>query len=214
MRFRFNYLLKCLTLCAAMLLAGNVQASVDAQQVVRQAADSVLGVLESEGEAVKDNPEKIYQLVRQYILPHFDFERMSYYVLGKHWKQASDSQKQLFIGEFEHLLVSTYATAISEFSSEEEIVYLPVRVSTNINVVVVPTEIRQKGGNPIAIAYRMYRSDDVWRIFDVAISGVSLVTNYRASFAGQIRRGGLDGLIESLSAHNKPKAVVKADNSH
>lgn len=214
MWYRLNYLLKCMALCSAVLFAGNVQASVDAQQVVRQAADSVISVLESEKEAIKGDTEKLYQLVREHILPHFDFERMSYYVLGRAWKEASDVQKQLFMNEFEHLLVSTYAIALSEFGADEEIIYLAVQASSNENIVVVPTEIKQRGKNSMAVAYRMYRSNEVWRIYDVAIDGVSLVTNYRASFAGQIRKGGLDGLIESLNAHNNPKTVVKADNTH
>jgi len=214
MQYQLNYLFKYVVLCSAILFAGNVQASADAQQVVRQAADTVISVLESEKEAVKGNPEKLYQLVKEHILPNFDFERMSYYVLGRAWKEASDTQKQSFIKEFEHLLVSTYAIALSEFGADEKIIFLPVQVSSNANIVVVPTEIKQKAGNTIAVAYRMYSNEGAWRIYDVAIDGVSLVTNYRASFAGQIRKGGMDGLLESMSTHNKPKTVVKADNNH
>jgi len=194
------------------LAAFNVQASVDAQSVVREAANRVINVLETEGDIVRNDPDKIYQMVDKHILPLFDFERMSYYVLGRYWKQATDDQKHRFLDEFKHLLVNTYSTALSEYSTDEEIVYLPVQTSSNADVVIVPTEIRQKGSTPVPVAYRMYRSEGVWRIFDVAIDGVSLVTNYRANFSGQIRKDGLEGLIVTLGKHNKPKEVVNTGN--
>lgn len=209
--YYFRWTQYLLVMVASMMMT-NVQASMDPQQVVRQAADNVIHALENGGDGIKKNPDEIYQLVETHILPLFDFERMSYYILGRQWKQASEEQKPRFLKEFKYLLVSTYVTALSEYTSEEEIIYLPTQVSSNVDVVIVPTEIRQKGSPPVAVAYRMYRSGDVWRIFDVAIGGISLVTNYRANFAGQIRKNGLDGLIQTMSEHNKPKEIVRANS--
>lgn len=195
------------SLSLLLLLGLPMQVSAgEAHEVVKNAADNVIQILEEEAESIKNNPDRVYGLVEAHILPHFDFERMSYFVLGNFWKKATPEQKKRFLSEFKHLLVSTYATALSEYSSEEEIVFMPTRVSSNPDVVVVPTEIRQTGSAPVGVAYRMYRNDDVWRIFDVAIGGISLVTNYRANFAGQIRKGGMDGLLESMARHNQPKA--------
>ena len=114
--------------------------------------------------------------------------------------------KDKFQKEFKALLISTYTTALSEFSTDGDIVYKEVVVSPkNDNIAVVPTEIRQKGAGPVEVAYRMFRVDGIWRIYDVAIGGVSLVTNYRANFASQLRSNGLDGLIASLGKHNLPQ---------
>jgi len=205
--------LRFLVAGVSMLTASSAYAVTDAQQVVRHASDQVIAALEAEKETLADHPEKIYALVDQHVLPLFDFDRMSYYVLGRAWKEASDEQKAVFQDEFKYLLISTYATALAEFTSEEEIVYLPVQTSSNPKVMVVPTEIRQKAGSSIAVAYRMYLNADAWQIFDVVIDGVSLVTNYRASFSGQIRKGGLDGLIASLRAHNKKKTAKSGDQA-
>ncbi len=193
----------------ALALIVPVHASeMEAHEVVKTAADEVIAVLEREAESIKNNPDRVYGLVEAHILPHFDFDKMSYFVLGNYWKNATKEQQKRFLSEFKQLLVGTYATALSEYSSEEEIAFMPTKVSSNPDVAIVPTEIRQKGADPVSVAYRMYRTGDVWRIFDVAIGGISLVTNYRASFAGQIRKGGMDGLLDSLAEHNKPKTTA------
>ncbi|MCW8963115.1 MAG: ABC transporter substrate-binding protein [Gammaproteobacteria bacterium] len=177
--------------------------------VVEKAANDVISTLDNEGESIRNDPDKVYGLVNELILPHFDFDKMSYFVLGKVWKTASEQQKLDFQNEFKQLLINTYTTALLEFSSEEKIIYKDVKVSPkNKNVAIVPTEIRQKGTNPIDVTYRMYRTGDQWRIYDVIIDGVSLVTNYRANFAGEVRSNGLDGLIRSLGEHNQPNDVV------
>lgn len=201
-------------LVLAICWSGFVYASVEdtksgPKAVVEKAANDVISTLDTEGESIRNDPDKVYSLVNELILPHFDFDKMSYFVLGKVWKTASEQQKLDFQNEFKQLLINTYTTALLEFSSEEKIIYKDVKVSPkNKNVAIVPTEIRQKGTNSIDVTYRMYRTGDHWRIYDVIIDGVSLVTNYRANFAGEMRSNGLDGLIRSLSEHNQPNDVV------
>ena len=179
------------------------------QEAVEQAANQVIAVLEKEGDEIRGNPDKIYSLVNDHILPHFDFDKMSYFVLGNAWKSASEQQQHDFQDQFKHLLIRTYTTALSEYSTDGDILYKKVLISPkNENIAIVQTEIRQKGRGPIEVSYRMYRTVDVWRIYDVSIGGVSLVKNYRANFAGQVRSKGLDGLISSLSEHNQPQEDV------
>ncbi len=177
--------------------------AMTAQEVVEKAANDVISVLDKEAEQIAKDPEKAFTLIEQYIVPYFDFDRMSYYILGNNWKNATEEQKARFQSEFKHMLVNTYATALSEYTSQEQINYLPTITSKNPDVVIVPTEISQQGSQPVSVAYRMFRQDDNWRIYDVAIGGISLVTNYRASFASQIRNGGMEGLLTSLSSHNE-----------
>jgi len=179
------------------------------KEAVEQAANQVIEVLEKEGDEIRGNQDKIYSLVNNHILPHFDFDKMSYFVLGNAWKSASEQQRNDFQDQFKHLLINTYTTALSEYSTDGEIIYKEVMVSPkNENIAIVPTEVHQKGRGPVAVAYRMYRSEGAWRIYDVSIDGVSLVKNYRANFAGQLRDSGIEGLISSMSEHNQPKEDV------
>jgi phospholipid transport system substrate-binding protein len=181
------------------------------RMVVEQAANEVLAILKKDGDKIRNNHDEIVNLANDLILPLFDFDKMSYFVLGTSWTQATAQQKQDFQREFKRLLIATYTKAISEFSDDREIIYKDTVVSPkNPSIAMVPSEIRQKGGEPIQVAYRMFQTESQWRIYDVVIDGVSLVTNYRANFAGQVRSNGLDGLIASMSKHNQPQSQVNA----
>lgn len=177
--------------------------AMDAQQVIERAISEVTSMLEKDAAAGTNTAENAHLLVEAQVLPYFDFDRMSHLILGNFWKDATDDQKARFQSDFKQLLINTYVSALSEYTSNEEIVYLPLITSSNPDVVIVPTEIHQPGRQPIPVAYRMFRQDETWRIYDVAIGGISLVMNYRASFASQIRKGGIEGLLSSLSSHNK-----------
>lgn len=186
------------------LMAGAVHASTPdhaAVELVRETTDKVIKKINADRQAFEQDQQKIFQLVDEVILPHFDFERMSKWVLGRYWRQATPEQRKRFEQEFKRLLVRTYATALTQYS-DQEIEYLPVRERAEGDEVMVRTEIRQGGGYPIPISYNMYKSDSGWQVYDVTIEGVSLVSNYRSSFAGQIRAHGLDKLIAMLAERN------------
>ena len=129
---------------------------------------------------------------------------MSQRVLGKYWNRATPEQQAQFVGEFQVLLVRTYATALKEYS-EQTIEFLSTRERDGGEEVTVRTQITQAGAPPIPINYEMYRKDDAWKVFDVSIDGVSLVINYRSTFSSEIRRNGVDGLIARLNKHNNEK---------
>ena len=178
----------------------------DPKQVVEKAATEVLAILKQDGDNIRNDSKEIARLANEHILPLFDFDKMSYFVLGKAWNDATEQQQTDFQREFKEMLISTYASALSRFSTDGQIIYNDAIVSPkNTNVAIVPTEIRQKGSGPIKVAYRMFRTDETWRIYDVLIDNVSLVTNYRASFASEVRNDGLDGLIAKLGKHNQPQ---------
>ncbi len=127
---------------------------------------------------------------------------MSKWVLGKtNWRSASEEQRSQFVIEFRTLLVRTYAKALLEYS-DEEIVYKPVTSNPESNIVTVETEVKQSGGNMIPINYRMHASGGEWKVVDVAVDGISLVSTYRGSFAAEIRKNGIDSLIAKLSERN------------
>ncbi|MCK9529569.1 MAG: ABC transporter substrate-binding protein [Gammaproteobacteria bacterium] len=175
----------------------------EAQQLVQQTAEKVLDRLQQDQERLKANPDLIYPLVEDIVLPHFDFARMSQWVLGKHWRAADAGQRERFTNEFRDLLVRTYAKALLEYT-DQTIEYLPLLAGDNTDRVVVRTQIVQQGSAyPIPINYNMYHRKDGWKVYDISVDGVSLVSNYRTSFASEIRTGGIDDLIAKLESRNK-----------
>jgi len=174
------------------------------EQVVRQTSDQILQELMSRKQELQESPGKIYDLVEHIVLPRFDFQRMSQLVLGKYWPRATPEQKEAFVHAFRQLLVRTYATALLNYSGEE-IAYLPNRQEANANNATVNTEVKASGALPIPIDYRLYMKDAEWMVYDVSIDGISLVSNYRTSFASQIRRYKLNGLIQKLEQRNQQR---------
>jgi len=130
---------------------------------------------------------------------------MSQWVLGVNWRRASDGQKEKFTEQFRTLLVRTYAKALLEYT-DQKINYLPLHAAADARTVTVRTEILQAGGQNIPVNYRMYHKGDNWKVYDISIDGVSLVSNYRTSFNNEIRQGGIDKLIARLADMNSGKA--------
>lgn len=174
--------------------------NISPQELVRDTSSRMLSALRDERKEIASNPGRLYELVADIVLPYFDFERMSQWVLGKNWRTATPEQRVRFVEQFRKLLVRTYGTALSDYA-DEKIIYLPHSDSGDGVKVTVRTEIEQ-GGSTIPIYYSMYNSKDGWKVYDVAISGVSLVTNYRSTFASIIRGEGMDSLIDQLVKRN------------
>jgi phospholipid transport system substrate-binding protein len=153
--------------------------------------------------------KKIVALTEEKILPHFDFERMSRIVLGRNWKNASKEQQAQFVSEFRTLLVRTYSSALAKYRNQN-IVYKPMRAGAADTEVTVKTEIVQPGGPPVLVDYSLLKRDDGWKVYDVVIEGISLVTNYRGQFANEIKQGGMDSLIQKLAEKNRQSSSAMA----
>lgn len=190
----------------ALLLAGqSVVGRADApdpQEMVRGTADKVLSEVTQHKQQLEQDPSSIYTLVESTVVPHFDFRRMSQSALGRYWRDASEEQRTRLAREFQELLVRTYAVALLNYSGQQ-IEYLPVRLQPGTDDVMIPTRVAAAGGPPVPINYRLYRVDDGWKVYDVVIDGVSMVSNYRSTFANEVRRAGIDGLIQQLADRNK-----------
>ena len=182
--------------------------------LVRKSVDEVLGIIKSDKELQNGNPKKLHALVEEKVLPHFDFTRMTRLAVGRNWSQASDAQKEALTREFQTLLVRTYSTSISQYRNQT-IDVRPARVAAGDKDTVVKTVVNQPGGQPIPIDYSMQRTDKGWKVYDVMVDGVSLVTTYRSSFNDQIQKSGVDGLVKTLADRNRsaeaPRAPVKVD---
>jgi phospholipid transport system substrate-binding protein len=191
-----------LFLSAATPAAG-AASNISPQELVRDTSSRMLTALRNEHDTIAKNSDHLYQLVSKIVLPYFDFERMSQWVLGRNWRTATPDQRARFVEQFRTLLVHTYSNALSKYA-DEKIVYLPSPDDGSSGRVTVRTEIEQ-AGTTIPISYSMYLSRDGWKVYDVSVSGISLVTNYRSTFGNIIREQGMDSLIRQLSDRNGGK---------
>jgi len=181
---------------------GTIEAAVKPpQDVIQDTSTRMIDALRQNRAKLDRDPGQIYGLVDQIVLPNFDFELMSRWVLGRAWQQASPDQRRRFTEEFRTLLVRTYAKALLEYSGED-IRLLPQPTVGDGSEVTVKTEVLLKAGRPIQINYSMHLNNDGWKVYDVKVDGVSLVTNYRSTFASQIRANGMDSVIADLQQRN------------
>ncbi len=175
--------------------------------MLKRTSDDVIKVLKEKRVMLEKEPELVYQIVDQYILPHLDDVSMAKLALGKNWRNATNEQKIAFVDEFRSLLVRTYSKSLQEFS-DQKINFFPDDLAPNENKTVVKSEVVQSGGPVIPVAYRMRIKDNEWKVYDIAIDGVSLVTSYRGTFTQEVRQNGMDGLLKMLRDKN---AAVPTD---
>jgi phospholipid transport system substrate-binding protein len=193
-----------LTILPFFLMPSIVLAEVPVPQtLIKTSSDRMQKALKENKATIEKNPSFVYGLVDKILLPNFDFSKMSKLALGKNWRKASKAQRERFIGEFRLLLVRTYSIAMLEFT-DGDIVFLPFRGDLAKKKVKVKMEIARPNGPTIPMALSMYlNKQKKWMVYDVKIDGISLVTNYRSTFATEIRNDGMDKLIENLSTRNQ-----------
>jgi phospholipid transport system substrate-binding protein len=170
--------------------------------LIKQVTEEVLSIVRQDKEIQKGNTRKAIELVEAKVLPHFNFQRMTALAMGRDWNKANPEQKKLLSEEFKTLLVRTYSNALTGYR-DQKIRYKPTRMEGNAADVVVKTEIQQSGGKPIQLDYSLEKQPEGWKVYDVIVAGVSLVTNYRDTFNQEVRANGVDGLIQMLVEKNK-----------
>lgn len=199
-----------LCLLASLLFAGNLFAAEIATEtapdvLLQNVSREVLEIVRQDQDIRGGNTQKTLALVETKILPHFDFLRMTRLALGREGRKATPEQLAALADEFKTMLVRTYSKALTEFR-DNEIVFKPFKLNPADAETRVRTEVRQSGGKPVSLDYYMMKSATGWKVFDVEVGGVSLVTTYRSSFAEEIRNGGIDALLHSLHAKNSGAA--------
>jgi len=171
----------------------------------------VIAIIRQDKEIQAGNPAKLADLVETRILPHFDFTRMTRMAVARNWRLATPEQQQALTTEFKTLLVHTYSTALSDYR-DQEIVYKPLRAAPDATEVTVRSEVRQSGKERLSIDYDVEKTPAGWKVYDIKIAGISLVTTYRDSFAGRVRDGGIEGLIKSLWDKNRQSGIKTVTN--
>ncbi|HSU78601.1 MAG TPA: ABC transporter substrate-binding protein [Burkholderiales bacterium] len=186
----------------AMILAPFARAVPPAPDaLVRRITDDVLATLRENPAIQAGDARQLGELVRTKILPHFDFARATAIAVGPRWRSATPEQRAALTREFQTLLVRTYSSALASYR-DQTIVTLPAHMNPADTDVTVHSQIRQSGAAPIGIDYAMAREGDDWKVFDIAVDGISLVQNYRESFRQTLDQRGVDGLISELAAKN------------
>ena len=176
------------------------QESPDA--LIQKVTDEVLTIVRQDKDIQNGNTKKAIELVEVKVLPHFNFQRMTALAMGRDWKKATGEQQEKLSQEFKTLLVRTYSNALTGYK-DQTIRYKPTKMQSGDTEVVVKTEVVQPGGRPIQLDYSVEKQNEGWKVFDVVVAGVSLVTNYRDTFNHEVRTNGIDGLIKMLADKNK-----------
>lgn len=195
----------CASLLATIGLAAvfAVQAAdAPPDMVVKQTVDEVMA-------AIKQTKDKraLHDLTEKTVLPKFEFREMTMLAVGRHWRQATEAQRKSLENAFRSLLVRTYTAALSQSASTDYTVDVkPVELKPAGKDVTVRTVVTQPGRPPIPIDYRMTLTPGGWKVYDVVVEHLSLVTNYRSSFNSEIGRSGIDGLIKTIEAKNQKLA--------
>lgn len=170
-------------------------------ELVRGVTDEVLTVLRQDKDLKAGDRARAIRLIDEKIAPHFDFARMTALAVGPPWRQASPPEREALTREFRTLLVRTYANALTAY--RDQTVHFPPSPQAQGDDVVIRSQIRQSGAAPIGLDYRLRRGADGWKVFDVAVDSVSLVTSYRGSFAAELAKGGPQALIDTLREQNR-----------
>ena len=177
--------------------------------LVDNTAQEVLTIVRQDKDIRGGNKAKILDLVEVKILPHFNFHRMTRLAMGKNWSKAAPEQQQELVKEFRTLLVRTYSNALSTYS-DATIKVEPLKNTSGETDTTVKTKVIQDSGQePVPIDYSMEKTSDGWKVYDVTVAGVSLVTNYRSTFNNQVREGGVEKLIKTLAEKNR--SLVASD---
>ncbi|MFL9880240.1 ABC transporter substrate-binding protein [Herbaspirillum rhizosphaerae] len=190
---------------SALTFASAASAQEAPDALVKRISDDVLNTAKTDKDIQAGNISRIVSLVEEKILPYVDSERMTSLAAGRYWRQATPEQQKQLITEFRSLLIYTYSGALSQVR-DQKIEYKPLRADPADTEVEVRSQVIQSRGEPIQLSYRLEKLANGWKLYDVNVMGAWLVEAYKGTFQSEINKGGIDGLIKSLSDKNKQLA--------
>jgi phospholipid transport system substrate-binding protein len=198
------------TILSILGFAGSALAQQEAPDaLIKRISQEVVDTAKNDKEIQGGNTKRVLDLVEAKILPHVNFQRMTSLAAGRYWREATPEQQQQLTNEFRSLLVYTYSGAISQIK-DQQLEFRPFRASPSDTEVEVRSQVLQPRGEPIQLNYRLEKTANGWKIFDVNVLGAWLVESYKGSFASEIGKSGIDGLIKTLSEKNKRLAANAA----
>lgn len=202
----FRKLFAAILTVGVLGFGGAAQAQEAADAFVKRISQEVLETAKTDKDIQSGNQQKILEVVQAKILPNVDFQRMTSLAAGRYWREATPAQQKRLTEEFRDLLVFTYAGAIAQIN-DQQLTFQPMRNEPADTDVEVRSQVVQQRGEPIQLNYRLSKSGDSWKIYDLNVLGAWLVETYKGNFASEISKGGIDGLIKTLSDRNKRLAA-------
>lgn len=191
-----------LLLFALLVSAGSAVAQEGGpDSLVKKVTEEVLTVVRDDKDIQSGHTKKAIDLVEAKVLPHFNFQHMTALAMGRDWSKATPEQKKRLSEEFKTLLVRTYSNSLTSYKNQT-VVYKPTKLQGGEADVVVKTEILQPGNKPVQLDYALEKQGDAWKVYDVIVAGISLVTNYRDTFSQEVRANGIEGLLQMLVTKN------------
>ncbi|MDX1656860.1 MAG: ABC transporter substrate-binding protein [Candidatus Competibacteraceae bacterium] len=185
------------SLLLLLMVISPVRAADPARELVESTTEQLLNTFRAQLDILRSDPRRRRELVETILVPHLDFETAARWVLGRYWRRASPEQRREFVAAFRRLLLNTYGTAFTEYL-DIDIRYRPGRYSDDGRRAAVEAVLIPQRGPPVNLEYRLHRRDGAWKGYDVIIDGISFIVTYRNTMAEEIRRYGLDGLLERL----------------
>lgn len=211
---KLSQLIVSLCLSAGMALAPSAfaQANEAPDQLIKRLSTEIIDSAKTDKEIQAGNRKRIDEMVEVKVLPHINFDRMTSLAVGKNWRGATPEQQKQLVSEFRTLLVHTYSGAISQIK-DQKVEFKPLRAAADDTEVEVKSVVIQARGEPLQLSYRLEKSANGWKIFDINVLGAWLVETYKGSFAAEVNKTGVDGLIKTLVEKNKKLAALAAKKS-
>ncbi len=200
-QIKFLFVLSSITFL--LFNTGRAMAAEDPVEMLKQVTGSVMQSLKDHQENIKQNPNKLYELVDHLILPHVDFVEMARWVVGRNaWKEASPEVQKAFVSQFRTMVVRSYARSLLGYT-DQEVEFLPLREPVKNQQRIQVSSLIKDGSQSTQMNYYLLKEADGWRVYDIIIEGVSLVQGYRAQFADDVRIGGVAQAVETMRKHNQ-----------
>lgn len=210
MRTTFRILLYLFAAWTAATLGAARADDIAPDVLVKNVTQEVVDLIAKDKDIKAGSRAKLIELINAKVLPYFDFPAMTALAAGQNWNKANAEQKKHLTEEFKTLLVRTYASALSAYSSQR-FEFRPLRAKATDTDVTVNVRVLQSGAQPVAIDYSMQKTAGGWKVYDVMVGGVSLVANYRTEFTTIVRDSGIDGLIKNLHQKNQSLETAAAE---
>ena len=196
---------------ALAIFAGKFVFAIDnrtPEEIVEETSTTVLNTINEDNDELREDPALINDLINDTVIPIIDLGSMGKLILGKYWKKASEQQRASFISEFKDMLIRTYAKSLVDYG-HAKITVLPNRDKEQGKYYTVQSELDIGSGKaPLQVAYIFRKNkQEEWKVFDLAVDGLSLVKNFRTSFGQEIKETSLDALISRLANTNKTGAT-------
>jgi phospholipid transport system substrate-binding protein len=192
-----------LTLFSPLTSAQTIDANGSPQDFVEAVASTALNAVKSDDAARQGDREAVKVLIENYVLPYVNFEKTTRLAAGRHWRTATPEQRQNLVNAFKNTLIRTYSGAMTKVDDKSSISMQPFRGDASANDVVVRSMINQSNGPAVAVDYRLEKTPEGWKVYDLNVENIWLIQNYRNQFNDQIAQNGIDGLINALNQQNR-----------